>query len=297
MQVAGSIELWSFVHFLENAQRLSGDSSLGLLIGSSNTVSALGYMGMAISAAPSIREGIQALEHYSRLQASYMQVDLASNLQTLSIRVHFLVDVGDAERPHTEASVMLIQDYVEMVTGEQLTDAHYRMGFAQPAYADRYTEFMHSEMSFGWPQTSIELPLHWLDRPSPYFSAELWQQAQFELAQQLRRLGKGEPGTFTRHIRALLLSYEPPLPDLKRVASRLHISGRTLNRRLQQEGIGFRELRAGIQHEWARRYLMETDISIDAIAGVLGYQDPANFRRAFKARESCAPRSYRQGHA
>ncbi len=297
VQVASSIELWSFVHFLENAQRLTGDASLGLLIGSSNTVSALGYMGLAISAAPTIREGVQALEHYSRLQASYIQVDLASNLQTMSIRIHFLVDVGDIERLHTEASVMLLQDYVEMVTGEQLTDAHYRMGFPLPEYAHRYPDFIHSEMSFGWSETTIELPLHWLDRRSPYFSAELWQQAQFELAQQLRVLGKGEQETFTRHVRALLLSYEPPLPNLKRVASRLHISDRTLNRRLQREGIGFRELRAGIQHEWACRYLVETDFSIDAIASILGYQEPANFRRAFKAREACAPLRYRQLHA
>ena len=138
LQEGGQIELSSFVRLLENAQRLSGERTLGLLIGRYNNSTALGYVGLAMTSAPTIREGLQTLEHFSRLQASYIQVELVSSLESLAIRLRFLVDVGDIERLHTEASVMLIQDYVEMLIGEKLTDAHYCMGFPEPEYVDAY---------------------------------------------------------------------------------------------------------------------------------------------------------------
>lgn len=293
LQAGGQVELGSFVRLLENAQHLSGERTLGLLIGSYNNPSALGYTGLAMSSAPTIREGLQAVEQFSRLQASYIQVDLISTLDSMSMRLRFLADVGDIERLHTEAAVMLFQDYLEMVMGKELTDAHYRMGFPKPEYADAYSSCMHSKMSFGWPQTSVEIPLHWLDVQSPYFDAEVWRQSQFDLALRLKKLGQSEGASFSGHLRALLRSYEPPLPGLAAVATRLHISDRTLNRRLQKEGTNFRELRADILHDWSCRYLRDTQLSIDAISSQLGYLEPANFRRAFKARESCSPGVFR----
>ena len=89
-------------------------------------------------------------------------------------------------------------------------------------------------------------------------------------------------------------SCEPPLPDLGLVAARLHLSQRTLNRRLQQEGTNFREVKAGALNTWARQHLMETDHSVEAIAAALGYQDAANFRRAFRKREGCSPGEFRR---
>ena len=78
------------------------------------------------------------------------------------------------------------------------------------------------------------------------------------------------------------------------MAQRLHLSDRTLNRRLQDESASFRELRAQVTNRWARQYLDATDLSIDAIAAQLGYRDAANFRRAFRNANACSPSDYRQ---
>ena len=89
-------------------------------------------------------------------------------------------------------------------------------------------------------------------------------------------------------------SCEPPLPDLGAVAARLHVSERTLNRRLQQEGTSFRQVRGELLNAWARQHLRETEHSVEAIAAALGYQDAANFRRAFRKQEGCSPGEFRR---
>ena len=84
------------------------------------------------------------------------------------------------------------------------------------------------------------------------------------------------------------------LPDCEPILDRLHLSERTLNRRLQLEGASFRDIKAGVLQYWARLYLAETDLTVEAIGGALGYQDAANFRRAFRKAKGCSPQEYRR---
>ena len=74
----------------------------------------------------------------------------------------------------------------------------------------------------------------------------------------------------------------------------LTISERTLNRRLQAEGSSYRDLKSDALANWAQLYLDQTDKSVESIAATLGYQDTANFRRAFRKRTGCSPSEYRQ---
>jgi AraC-like DNA-binding protein len=294
LETGGNIAMADFVTLLDNARKLSGDEQLGLLIGRHSNVATLGPIGAAAATAPSVREGLQVLENFTRLHASYIRVELVSDLRAMSVRIRFLEDLGELERFHAEAGVMLVQHYVEMVTGRILDDAQYRMGFDAPAYVGAYGDCMHSAVSFGFETTSMELSHHWLDLPSPYFNAEIWAQAQSVLEHRITALGDEADNTYTQHVSALLRSYEPPLPDLAAVAARLHLSQRTLNRRLQREGSSFREIRATVLATWARQYLAQTDSSVEAIAMALGYQDVANFRRAFRAWQHCSPAQYRR---
>ncbi len=72
------------------------------------------------------------------------------------------------------------------------------------------------------------------------------------------------------------------------MADSLHVSSRTLNRRLQDEGTTFRQLRLEAVHNWAKRLLLEK-VSVEAIALSLGYENPANFRRSFRDYVGCSP--------
>ena len=68
--------------------------------------------------------------------------------------------------------------------------------------------------------------------PSPYFNDEMWQQATLDLARRIQALEGKEAQPYTQYVDALMRSCTPPLPDLPEVAARLHMSERTLNRRL-----------------------------------------------------------------
>lgn len=294
LETGGDIAMEDFLLVLENGRRLSGNEKLGLVIGRHSNITALGPLGTAAAIAPTIREGLQVMENFTRLHITYMRVELSSKLHGLSVGFQFLEDTGEARRFHMETAMMLIQSYIEMVTGQPLETAEYHFSIDRPDYAAEYVRCLHSPVKFGTSRSSVELPAEILDQPSPYFNAEMWLGATRDLAQRMKTLEGKEENLYTQYVEALLRSCEPPLPDLVAVAQRLHTSERTLNRRLQNEGTGFRQIKGEILGSWARQYLLETDHSVEAIAACLGYQDAANFRRAFRKAEGCAPGVYRQ---
>lgn len=66
------------------------------------------------------------------------------------------------------------------------------------------------------------------------------------------------------------------------VAAQHGISPRSLQRRLREHGLSFKELVAETRLALSRRYLEDTSISLTEAAFLLGYADLSAFSRAFR---------------
>ena len=77
------------------------------------------------------------------------------------------------------------------------------------------------------------------------------------------------------------------------MAETLHMSVRTLKRKLQTEGRSFTDLLGEVIQRDACLLLETTRLTVDEIAQRVGYQDRANFTRAFKKLTGKTPSEYR----
>ena len=77
------------------------------------------------------------------------------------------------------------------------------------------------------------------------------------------------------------------------VARRLNLSTRTLQRRLNQDGLTFRAILHGAHSELARDYLANSSLSIAEIAARIGYADRTSFDLAFARWTGLSPRRFR----
>jgi AraC-like DNA-binding protein len=289
----GDISMRDFLHILRMGDQMLPDEQLGFMLGRKMHVFAMGPVGAGMTLAPSLREGLQVLESFTQLHATYIDISARSTMQGLTVTLLYRHDTGYVERFHTETAMMLLQQYMETVVGEPINDAHFRLAIPEPADSRAYNDALHGRVSFAADVNEVIIPNHWLDLPSPYYHADLWSQAQMSLSKSLKQQSEGVP--YTQHIAALLRSSEPPLPELRDVALELHVSERTLNRRLQAENTSFRQLKSLELASRAKMFLQHSDYSVEAIAEELRYRDAANFRRAFRKTAGCSPNEYRLG--
>jgi|SRR5262245_28379354 len=82
--------------------------------------------------------------------------------------------------------------------------------------------------------------------------------------------------------------------DRTRVARRLGMSPRTLQRALAREGVTFKEVRDGVLWDGVHGLLANPECRVQAVAMQAGFADSAAFSKAFRRRMGCSPSGYRK---
>jgi AraC-like DNA-binding protein len=87
------------------------------------------------------------------------------------------------------------------------------------------------------------------------------------------------------------------IPSLQEVAANLHISPRSLQRKLRQEGSSYQELAESVRKSMAIHYLNQGGHPMKEISYMLGYNELSAFSRAFKKWTGMAPQEFRRSSA
>jgi len=105
----------------------------------------------------------------------------------------------------------------------------------------------------------------------------------------VERLGSG--GQMADRVRSHILAGRGF--GLGAVGKHMAMSPRSLRRRLRDEGTSFRDVVGDVRKGLALDYLKTSDLDLEEIATLLGYEDAANFNRAFRRWVGVAPARHR----
>ena len=140
---------------------------------------------------------------------------------------------------------------------------------------------------------SLTLSMEDARRPLVSENTEMWSMFEPNLRRQLaEKLAKS--GIRERLRNALLEAIPSGESSSDRLAARLHMSKRSLQRHLQDEGTSFQEILDQTRADLARHYLAQTATTLDEVSYLLGYTSPASFFRAFQGWFGTTPSNYRR---
>jgi AraC-like DNA-binding protein len=133
-----------------------------------------------------------------------------------------------------------------------------------------------------------------LDRPMPTANAEALAHAVASCERQLALLGLDGTSLLERTKAALQLGRDG-YASARQVARQLNTTPRTLRRRLLEHGSSYTKLLEAARQRDSRVLLDNPALQIRQISQLLGFDNPANFSRAFKRWSGMAPQAYRLG--
>jgi AraC-like DNA-binding protein len=77
------------------------------------------------------------------------------------------------------------------------------------------------------------------------------------------------------------------------MANALHLSLRSLQRKLHEEGTSYKKILEETRRDLATKYIQNSRLSISEISFLLGFSEISNFSRAFKRWHGQAPSDFR----
>jgi AraC-like DNA-binding protein len=168
------------------------------------------------------------------------------------------------------------------------TEIHFSI---RPRKAALYApELNPARIVFSQPVPRISIPRHLLARPLTRLKMRVREQLQIQPS-EISPL----PESFPETLRDAIIPYLGAQKMSKRLAAEISgVSPRTLNRRLSEQGTSYAELLDQARLAKAASMLTETDEKLLDISLMLGYENAANFSRAFRRWTGISPREYRR---
>jgi len=284
-------ELFSLYRSIGEASR---DPAIGLKLGDEDRVERYDPIAIAAVLAQSLRDALKRLGRYKQLTCPEA-IEVSERGDESRVRFRWLL----AEE--TEPPLLVDVCFARVVSiALRGTDGLVRPKRIELVRKDgsrkMYEGHFGCSTKFASTANTIVFARADLDRPFLTHNADLLAavapQLETELSQALasRALGEQVKGILKRQ----LAGRRPGIGD---VARELHLSARTLQRKLADEGGTFQQVMQDARRELARHYLQHSTLELNQTAYLLGYEDAHSFFRAFQGWEGSSPGDWRARHA
>lgn len=290
------IPLQQYLALINSAVELSPDPGIGLKVGNKLGIPSHGMLGFALLTCADLAQAVTILRKYIGTRTPLLQPQIRHEDQQIIVYLKASVNMGNAYRSFVETAMVSLVNLFTTLTGVSASEEVVKQvtfDYEAPLYVNRYADFLTPQKQFEAPDCSIVMDDSRLHQHFKNADSMMLKNltAQFEAALQQTRYNQHQ--SFAFRVTQILEQERHQIPSLENVARMLFMTSRTLHRHLLNEGTSFRQLLSDTKCKQARDYLRHTNMTVQQIAWALGYEDVANFRRAFKSWMGLTPQSYR----
>ncbi|NIB43374.1 AraC family transcriptional regulator [Pseudomaricurvus alkylphenolicus] len=237
----------------------------------------------------------QARRFYTMVTSAFtMDIRVDAEQVLFSCQMHYPDE--DPDHLFAEINLMSWHRYSSWLIAENIPLSEVFFSYPEPAEVSEYSYLFPGKHVFNAPYMGFAFHRKYLDRETVQNAASLktfmracpvllflQPKTDFSLSGELQQiLKKGVPDGF---------------PTIEEAADQLHMTKRTLTRKLKDEGTSFQKIKDLIRRDRAIYYLTRQPLSVGKVAEKVGFSDPAVFARAFRVWTGLSPRDYRAKHA
>jgi len=284
------ISVPTMIELTARSRSLTAEPGIGFYLGLQKRLTTYGYLGFATMSAATSREGLELVMRYAPTVSTALSFSLIEEGATATLVIEELVDLGSVRDVATFSLLVGMRQLGATMTGRDPGRMRLDIPFDEPEYFTRFAHLL-PDARFGQPKLRMHFAARALDAPLITPDRAALALAREACERQLAELG------FERQlgaqVRRLILGTSG-MRSIDDIARALHLSTRTLKRRLAAEGVTYTQLADQERHASALDLLRMPDLTLEDIAQRLDYAALSNFARAFRRWTGQTPAQYRK---
>ena len=272
----------------------TGCPHFGFLAGQQNGLHSFGLLGLLVKYSPDVGTALRSLVRHFHLHVSGATLDLVveGDLTLMTWEVH--QSAAEAVDHIGDAAVATMHNILRELCGPDWRPTEAWFAHRKPVDVSPFRRFFRVPLRFDAEQFALVFSTRYLKRRLPVIDDELRRLLQ----RQIDTLEARHSDNFPEQVRSVLrTALVTGHTRADQVAALFGMHSRTLNRRLNDFGIGFQQLVDESRFEIARQMLEGSAMEIGQIAELLDYAAPSVFTRAFRRWSGNTPAEWRAAHS
>ncbi|MBM7334008.1 MAG: AraC family transcriptional regulator [Alcanivorax sp.] len=280
-----------FDRFARRALALTEEPWMGWELGASMTLSSHGFLGYAAMSSDTLGDAIELAVKFFRTRSTIIQLESFTEGEWAVLQVNEMLALGELAPLVVESLFSSFHFMAMQLVPDVEILGELRFSYPEPDYFSRLRGLIPVPVYFDCANSQMRFPVERLQRRLRFADPRLAQMAAAQCEQEMEQIKA--PPALLGQVRRIMLAGSGGFPGVEDVASELHMSSRTLKRKLQQLGTSYQTLLDDLRKGLAVEYLTQSPRSVDEIALALGYSDASNFARAFRRWTGRSPSDYR----
>jgi len=277
------------------ARQHSQDPAFALRCGQDMRLASFGIWGYALMCCDSLAKVLDFGFRYLRLAGPLMRKSMYVSEERVILRAEDTLLLGELFPYALEVWWASIYSAMKGVLASDVKLSSVKVSYQAPAHSRVYETVFGCRVEFGQPHCEMVFPRSYLSRrplQANIITAEICEEVCSHMLHRLEH-----SSDLVTRIRNLLLANARTCPGLERIAHKVHMSPRSLRRKLQSEGTSYQKILGEVRASLAKEYLATTDLSMEQVADLIGFSHPENFQSAFKRWANQTPAQFRKQHA
>ncbi|MGB5324859.1 MAG: AraC family transcriptional regulator ligand-binding domain-containing protein [Pseudomonadales bacterium] len=271
------------------------------------TLAGHGPMGFTALSAPTLGRALEVMVNYHPTRIATLQVGMEQSADETGVQFITVRELtGDDVYGHQvmEIALQVALSLIEALVGHELgSNVELHFACSRGQHGATLEKAFGVRCHFDCERNCIAIPSSWLYIASPLYDEASYHANLKKCREQMSSLLTMQANTVEWLRQRLAQNFDQALadravetivPDLATCAAALHMSQRTLSRKLARHDASYSAILADVRREYALQLLASSYLSTGEIAGLLGYADPANFIRAFRSWCHCTPQDWRR---
>jgi AraC-like DNA-binding protein len=282
-------------HVIAAASRLSRTPALGLRVGCNAPIGALHVVGHILTSSANMREAVEMFLRYSSLVWEGGGFRLVEHGEEGRFIYEHPFEGSRYERFAAEVSLTVVLRMGLRISGSDKRPNEVRFRHARPEYAGEYERVFCCPVQFAAGANEIVFNRRLLDLQQLHRD-ELLCELLRARADELLANANDTERLAERIVEGLKFQLQLGDTDTSRVAQRLGMTMRSLQRRLQASSLSLSRLIDEARRAVACASLRRRDVAIKDLAHRLGFSEPSAFHRAFKRWTGMTPAQFREAN-